>query len=66
MNFINKLEVNPKESTTLSEGTQNKSYIPVSNCVSAIFNTSKTRAHDRKNKTVINQRRKQLLGYLNK
>ena len=66
MNFINKLEVNPKESTILSKGTQCKLYIHVSNCVSAIFDTSKTRAHDRKNKTMINQRRKQLLGYLNK
>ncbi|MGC8483765.1 MAG: NAD-dependent epimerase/dehydratase family protein [Thermodesulfobium sp.] len=37
LDFINKLKVNPKELTILGDGTQSKSYIHVSDCVSAIM-----------------------------
>ncbi len=37
LDFINKLKINPKELTILGDGTQSKSYIHVSDCVSAIM-----------------------------
>ena len=37
LDFINKLKINPKELTILGDGTQNKSYIHVSDCISAIM-----------------------------
>ena len=37
LDFINKLKINPKELPILGDGTQSKSYIHVSDCVSAIM-----------------------------
>ena len=37
LDFIKKLKANPKELTILGDGTQSKSYIHVSDCVSAIM-----------------------------
>ena len=37
LDFINKLKINPKELLILGDGTQSKSYIHVSDCVSAIM-----------------------------
>ena len=37
LDFINKLKANPQELTILGDGTQSKSYIHVSDCVSAIM-----------------------------